>query len=175
MSSLHRGHFNQSPRGFTLIEILVVLVIMGIVVGFAVLSVGLKSEADRVEVEARRLVALMQLASDEAVISANQLALQVEPDRYRFISLQGKEWRPVVDDDVFRERQLPERSRMLLQIEGEQVLPGKGGSSNSVIYFLSSGEISPFELVLSTADDRHKFVVKGEVHGRIDYLGEPTS
>ena len=165
-----------SPRrqhAFTLIELLVVLVITGIIVGFAVLSVSLHSDADRVEVEARRLVALMQLASDEAVMSANQLGMQVETDRYRFISLQGDKWQAISDDEVFRERTLPENSHLYLEIEGEQVLPGK--DNDTVIYFLSSGEISPFELVLSTADNRHKFVVKGEIQGRIDYLGEQQS
>lgn len=160
----------QGTGGFTLIELLIVLVIIGIVTGFAVLSVTLKSEADRVEVEARRLVALMQLASDEAVISSNQLGLQVEADRYRFISLQGEEWQPVEGDDIFRERELPDEASLQLHIEGKQVLPGEGNAS--VIYFLSSGEISPFELVLRTRDARHKFVVKGEIHGKIDYLGE---
>lgn len=162
--------FIQKPGGFTLIELLVVLVILGIVTGFAVLSVTLKSEVDRVEVEARRLVALMQLASDEAVISANQLGLQVEPGRYRFITLVEDKWEPIENDDIFRERELPDEASLQLHIEGKQVLPGEG--NGSVIYFLSSGEISPFELVLRTRDARHKFLVKGEIHGRIDYLGE---
>ena len=159
--------------GFTLIELLVVLVIIGIVTGFAVLSVTLKSEADRVEVEARRLVALMQLASDEAVLSANQLGLEIDPGGYRFISLQGNQWRQVEHDDVFRERSLPDEANLQLTIEGKQVLPGEG--NGNVIYFLSSGEISPFELVMRTRDARHKFVAKGAVHGRIDYLGEKSS
>jgi general secretion pathway protein H len=162
--------FIQQPRGFTLIELLVVLVIIGIVTGFAVLSVTLKSETDRVEIEARRLVALMQLASDEAVISANQLGMQIEANRYRFITLQDDIWRPVENDDIFRERELPDDASLELHIEGKQVLPGEG--NGSIIYFLSSGEISPFELVLRTRDARHKFVVKGALHGRIDYLGE---
>jgi general secretion pathway protein H len=155
---------------FTLIELLIVLVIIGITVSFAVLSIGLNNEADRVETEARRLVALMQLASDEAVLSSKQLALQIDSDRYRFISLHGTEWRPVEGDAVFRERRMPEESRLLLKIEGEQILSGE--NPGALIYFLSSGEISPFDLVLSTSDDRHKFHVKGAIHGRIDYLGE---
>lgn len=166
----NRNCNRKGQVGFTLIELLIVLVIIGITVSFAVLSIGLNNEADRVEVEARRLVALMQLASDEAVLSSNQLAMQIESDRYRFIRLHGTQWRPVEGDDVFRERRLPEESRMLLKIEGEQVLSGENGGA--LIYFLSSGEISPFDLVLSTRDDRHKFHVKGAIHGRIDYLGE---
>ncbi|MGD8998848.1 MAG: type II secretion system minor pseudopilin GspH [Granulosicoccaceae bacterium] len=161
------------PRqaGFTLIELLVVLVIIGIISGFAVLSVGLDSEADRAEVEARRLVALMQLASDEAVLGANPLALQVDPHAYRFLSLHDQQWHLIENDAVLRERELPQGTQLEVDIEGKQIVVGKNQASARIV-FLASGEISPFEMVLRTRDDRHRFRLRGELQGRIEYLGE---
>lgn len=161
------------PRqaGFTLIELLVVLVIIGIISGFAVLSVGLDSDTDRAEVEARRLVALMQLASDEAVLAGNPLALQFDTDAYRFLTLRGKQWHPVENDNVLRERELPQGTRLEVVIEGQRIVAGNQQASARIV-FLASGEISPFELVLRTRDDRHRFRLRGELQGRIEYLGE---
>lgn len=165
-----------TPRqtGFTLIELLVVLIIIGIVTSFAVLSIGLSSETDRAEQEARRLVALMQLASDEAVLSARPVALQVDSDAYRFFSLRDQQWQLIENDSELHERELPQGTRLELEIEGEPIKLGNTETPARIV-FLSSGEISPFTIVLHTRDDRHRFQLRGELQGRIEYLGEQQS
>ena len=55
-------------RGFTLIEILVVLVVVGITLAFATLSVNPSGPSDRLNIEAQRLLALTQDAADEAEV-----------------------------------------------------------------------------------------------------------
>ena len=53
------------PRGFTLLEIMVVLVLVGIITSFALLSVG-GGPRERLAEEARRLAALVELHQQEA-------------------------------------------------------------------------------------------------------------
>ena len=53
-------------RGFTLLELAVVILIIGVLATFAMLSVGNRVQEDRLENEARRMKALVQLAGEEA-------------------------------------------------------------------------------------------------------------
>ena len=63
----------SSTRGFTLLELLVVLVILAVIAATAVLSVGTLGSDDQIDREARRLVALLQLATEESLFSGRDL------------------------------------------------------------------------------------------------------
>src|SRR5699024_337924 len=60
-----RGH--ADARGFTLIEVLVVVLIIGIVLSFVSLSINTNSAAERLDREARRLAALARTAATDAI------------------------------------------------------------------------------------------------------------
>ena len=60
-------------RGFTLVEILVVLMTMGILLGLISVNLG-PGERDLLRLEAERLAQVLDLAADEARISGNSLA-----------------------------------------------------------------------------------------------------
>jgi len=74
----------DSGTGFTLLELLVVLVILGIVAGVVSLSVA-PGEHRRMTHEVDRLAALFRLAHDETRVSGRQIAWIADVDGYRFI------------------------------------------------------------------------------------------
>ena len=78
--------------GFTLIEILVVLAIIGLLTGMAVLSAGAASSG--VEREARRLSATLRLAADESRLQGRVLGLRFDSGGYS--------WHELVADDSRR-------------------------------------------------------------------------
>lgn len=154
--------------GFTLLELLVVLVIVGITLSFAVLSLGLRSDKDIVLEESRRLTALMQLASEEAVIQGRELAMQLDGESYRFLLLDNKNrWQAIEADEVLRERSLPEGLQAELVVEGI----GKTGAtlSGSLVYFYSTGEVSPFQLSLQDRQRKYLYYVNGDAQGLISH------
>lgn len=123
----HFAKLNKTPerpsaiRGFTLFEILVVIFIIGIILTFATLTVG--SNADQqVEEEGKRIAALMQLASEEAIINNREIALSLGKTYYEFVDIGGGKATKVEDEgSPLRRRQLPEGLEFRAEINGEEV------------------------------------------------------
>jgi general secretion pathway protein H len=90
-------------RGFTLLELLVVVVILGIAAGVVSLSVAPREDR-LVEGEAQRLAALFRLAQDEARARGRPVAWEATTQGYRFL-VAGKE--PEDADDPLRPRPWP--------------------------------------------------------------------
>ena len=91
-------------RGFTLLELLVVLVIAGILLGLVTLN-AMPGERQALQSEAQRVALLLQLARDEAIVRNRPIAFEAEPDRYRFLIRDGNQWQPLTQDDMLRERE----------------------------------------------------------------------
>jgi general secretion pathway protein H len=157
----------SQPTGFTLLELLVVLVIVGITLSFAVLSLGLRSDKDRLSEESRRIAALMQLASEEAVVQGRELALQFDDRSYRFLVLDKNQWQAIETDEILRERHLPDGLQAELVVEGRNQTTAT--ASGRLVYFYSSGEVSPFRLNLQDNQHQYQYHVNGDAQGLIRY------
>ena len=92
-----------TSRGFTLVELLVVMVIIGLTLGMATLN-AIPSPRQDLEKEAHRLALLLQLARDEAIVRNRLVAFEANGDRYRFMVRGDAGWEPVTRDDLLRER-----------------------------------------------------------------------
>lgn len=163
-----------AQRGFTLIEILVVVVIIAVLV--SVVTMTVRSDPDAaVEEEAQRLAALLRFARQEALLQGRELALEFTRDGYTFLTLEGQEWLPL-SDRIYRRRTLPQDVDMELYIEGEQFdlatlarAAGDDEEEDAVpprVYILSSGEMTPFEVVLQRDGSDVSFQVRGDPVGQ---------
>ncbi|HEL2958274.1 type II secretion system minor pseudopilin GspH [Stenotrophomonas maltophilia] len=91
------------PHGFTLIELMVVLVIIGICT--AGIGLGLGSLLDpgrQLRQEAERLAQRLQAARDEARIDGRSIRWQADASGYRFSRREGSQWVTVQRDDLLR-------------------------------------------------------------------------
>lgn len=95
-------------RGFTLIEMLVVLMIIGIFLGLV--HVNLRPGAqDLLRTEAERLAQLLDLAAEESRLTGKSLAWTADISGYRFWHLSREnEWSEIRDSELLRARSLPQ-------------------------------------------------------------------
>ena len=164
------------PRGFTLLEIMVVLVLVGILASFALLSAG-GGPRERLAEEARRLTALVELHQQEAIYRGETRGVRFSQTGYALLSLgdQG-EWRPPAASDALTSRALPDDLTVKLWIEG-QAIDLKNPGESPQVWLLPSGEATEFTAVFGPSDDPapsapfHK--VTGDNLGRLT-LGEAT-
>lgn len=92
----------QRVAGFTLLEMLVVLVIVGIIAGVASLSLTRNPRTDLRE-EGQRLALLFESADDEAQVRGHPLVWEANTQGYRFLERHADAWRPL-HDALFAQR-----------------------------------------------------------------------
>ena len=171
--------------GFTLIEIMVVLVIVGIIVSLAALSLN-SNPATMLDREGRRLQAVLNQASEEAELQGIELALALsrDPDthqsQYQLLILdkQDQQWTLPEEDDpnakLWAVHTLDSNVILDLSIEGQQLTRQQMAQISRVqslaveadlrpsIMMLSSGEITPFTLRLSLLNSDYRIQLSSD-------------
>lgn len=141
--------------GFTLIEILVVLIVVGLLAALAVLNLGGGSQQRELQNHVRETYLLMQTASEQAVLNNIELGLLLEEDGYRFVILdeRANEWTETTER-MFRERNYPEWLVLTEYIESDTPrLASEEDRLRPDIVFFSSGETTPFEVEFTIGSD----------------------
>ena len=123
------GHAAMRARGFSLIEILVVLVVIGLMIGTVSLSVNVGSDPqDVLEEEAQRLQEFSRLAADRAVMTGEPMGLLLLPPdateagtnwSWRWLRYRRGQW--LAAEEPLDGRELPEDIELSLQVEGQEV------------------------------------------------------
>jgi general secretion pathway protein H len=117
-------HSRARSSGFTLIEILIVLVIIGVISAAVLLSVNLTGRDRELEKESDRLLALVNYAREQAEMQTRDYGIVVHDDGYQFVAYDTRRrlWREVYEDDALHQRMLPAGLDFKLVVDARPVV-----------------------------------------------------
>ena len=177
--------------GFTLIEILVVIVIIGIVMSIAMLSITLAGGDSQLRDEAQRIISLVEVARDESLLQGREYGLEFMQDSYRFVEFDPltRQWSEIIGDDTLRLRKIPEELELELYIEDRRVIlksdPANMSSEKEDrrgieryaphVLIYSSGDMSPFEVHFVRRIDDGVIAVQGDLAGTLEIVTSEAS
>lgn len=169
--------------GFTLLEVLVVVVIIGIITSVAVISVHVLGGDHEMQQEADRLAALLGQAREDAMLHGRDLGLRIDGNGYDFLRYDSRleRWQLVADDLVLRERTLPDGLVLDLIVESRPVVLKPRGTDTQMdpvtgapkvalrpqVVVQASGDLVPFEIVFTRDGTREVRRVVGTEAGEI--------
>ena len=160
----------RDPRreaGFTLIEILVVVVIVGVLALALVLSVAANGER-QLERAAERFSALLTHACEQAELGGRELGVLLGADGYAFLRLDGDAWQVLADGGELRSRQWPGGLQLDLAREGRPLrLAAPGENAVPQLVCFSSGELTPFTLELALGDAGARYRIEAGEDGQL--------
>lgn len=150
----------QRQVGFTLLELLIVILIMGVILAVVGLNAAQTSK-QVLQQDVRRLAALMQLARDEAIVRNRVIALELDTNRYGFFIKIDNVWQPLQNDDVLREREF-KQSPITFSV--------RNGESNLAAWRVVFGRDpvdQAFDLALQYEQDSFSISADGIGHFRV--------
>ena len=131
-------------RGFTLLELMVVIVLIGVVMGMVSLALG-PSPAREARQQAQDFVRVVQQLRERAVLDGLEYGVRIQSRGYQALRLESQEWTA-----VSASHRLPESLTRGLEQDGH-VLALDDAQGPPQLLMLSSDEISPFRLLIKVA------------------------
>ncbi len=163
-------------KGFTLVEILIVMLIMAVVISLAVLSVGSTGRDSQLDEESRRIEGLVGLLHERALLEGRDFGLRIEPAAYEFVVYDTRRdlWLMLDQEREFRHRELPKGISFQLQLDSQTVVIkpidrnlSNGTPPNPQIAIAASGEGTPFRLILLREGTQARAAVDGDALGKV--------
>ena len=169
----------RAPRsahaGFSLLELLIVIAIIGLLVQAVTLSMDLLGNDQEIEQETGRLRGLLDLLHEEALMQSRDYGVMFTETGYRIyvFDYAELEWVLPPADRLLETHSLRPRLAMTLALDGRNVplLPDFESQDlenpEPQIMLLSSGEVTPFTIEMERADRPGRFELTAQLDGEL--------
>lgn len=153
-------------KGFTLLEVMLVLVLMGLATSVVIPSVSVGNSSVQLEKQARQLGLQLDMAARLALMDGRDIGLQFVPEGYRFIVWDIDKWTPLEQERYLQPNELKEgieldfypgashwAAAIAHEEQGQQRLTERDFAVSSKeeryepdIFFWSGGEVTPVDI-----------------------------
>lgn len=109
----------HQESGFTLLEIMLVIFLMGMTVTGVVMTMNTAGPDRQLKQEAARFIGVLELAEEEALLSSMEMGLFIEEQQYQFVYLDDNErWTAFDNSKFFAKKELDENMLISLELAG---------------------------------------------------------
>ncbi|MCS6096563.1 type II secretion system minor pseudopilin GspH [Shewanella baltica] len=180
--------------GFTLMEVMLVILLMGLTAAAVTMSIGNSGPQQALDRTALQFIAATEMVLDETVLSGQFIGIVIEKTSYQFVFYKDGKWEPLDKDRLLSEKQMEPGVVMNLVLDGlplvqddeeddswfeepliEPSADDKKKHPEPQVMLFPSGEMSAFELTFITKTDKGQQVealVVGDALGRLT-IGRP--
>ena len=123
-AGIRAGRRASKIAGFTLLEILVVVLIIGVVTAGMLLSMSFAGRDTDLETESKRLLSLMNYAREQSELQTRDYGIYFGQHGYEFVvyDVRTGAWRSVLEDDALRARTLPSGLDFQLVVDARPIV-----------------------------------------------------
>lgn len=105
------------PKGFTLIEVMVVIVLVGLMVSVVQFSSSSDKAEETLEFSSKRFAGIFDVAAEYGMLNNIELGLMIDKKGYQFLGYDGISWTDVSENELFSRYELPEGVELVLQLD----------------------------------------------------------
>lgn len=156
-------------RGFTLIEILVVMVIIGITIGFALIAFGDFGASRRLQFAAEQLANKIKLVQQQAILESATYGLNIDKKNYQFFKFNNNSaWISLNNKGIYKITYFPQSSYIHLKTAAPT------GQNTPAIIIHPSGDMTAFSLHFGSDKNTVSTVLEANTQGELSFKAVPV-
>jgi len=160
-------HLNK-VKGFTLIEVMMVVALIGVIVTLVQVNFSSNRPEDILKQSSARFAGIFDLATEYSMLNNIELGLVVEKKQYKFLGYDGTKWSELANNKLLSDIKIAEGVELVLELDDlpiddsqlfdastfnleddEDEFTIRDQEEKKIIpqvYILSGGDITPFSL-----------------------------
>lgn len=171
---------NTNTKGFTLLEVLMVIALIGLIVSVVQFNFSGNKPEETLQKTSYKFATLFESAANYGLLNNIELGLYIDKNTYQFLGYDGVKWSEIASQDWLTEQTLPEGVKFTLALddlpieepllfdssvftnEDDDFLSFDSDEQDSdsekekqlipQVYILSGGDITPFSLTFQFSD-----------------------
>jgi general secretion pathway protein H len=165
----------RNQAGFSLLELLIVVAIIGLLAGAITLSIGALGNDRELEEETNRLRSFIDLLHEESLMQTRDYGVMFTATGYRFYVYDYQQliWVEPQTDRLLRQHALRPQLSLSLVLDGRDVPLEREFDDQDIenpepqIMLLSSGEVTPFTIEMAREGIDGRFELTTALDGKV--------